>query len=122
MTRRESKRIASAPLAAALAVAIGLGIGWLDLHTTEVVVTILALLLGGLFLGLLQPSAAWRWAVLLALGLSAMAVVGHLLSVHTAEPIRLDPRVVLAALAFALVGSYSGVAVRRIVARLTTSG
>jgi hypothetical protein len=106
----------------ALAVAIGLGIGWLDLHTTEVIVTILTLLLAGLLLGLLQPSAAWRWAALLALGLPTMAVVGHLLRVRTAEPIRLDPGIVLVALAFALVGCYSGVVVRRIVARLTTSG
>ncbi len=106
----------------ALAVAFGLGIGWLDLHTTEVIVTILALLLAGLFLGLLQPTAAWRWAVLLALGLPAMAVVGSLLRLRTAEPIRLDPRIVLVALAFALIGCYSGAVVRRIVARLTTSG
>jgi hypothetical protein len=105
-----------------LAVAIGLGIGWLDLHATEVIVTILALLLAGLLLGLLQPIAAWRWAVLLALGLPAMALIGRLLRVPTAEPIRLDPRVALAALAFALVGCYSGVVVRRIAARLTTEG
>jgi hypothetical protein len=99
---------------AALAVAIGLGIGWLDLLTTEVSVTILALLLAGLLLGLLQPRAAWRWALLLALGLPAMAAVGKLLRVRTAEPIRLDPRVALVALAFALVGCYGGALVRRL--------
>jgi hypothetical protein len=104
-----------------LAVAIGLGIGWLDLQTTEVIVTILALLLGGLLLGLLQPTRAWRWAVLLALGLPAMALVGQLLRVRTAEPIRLDPRIVLVAAAFALVGCYSGVVVRRVAARLMFS-
>jgi len=98
---------------AALAVAIGLGIGWLDLHTTEVGVTALALLLAGLVLGLLQPKAAWRWAVLLALGLPVMAVVARLFRVRTAEPIRLDPRIALVALAFALVGCYSGVLIRR---------
>lgn len=95
------------------AVAIGLGIGWLDLHTTEVSVTILALLLAGLFLGLVQPSGAWRWALLLALGLPAMAAVGRLLGLRTAEPIRLDARIVLVALAFALIGCYSGVLLRR---------
>jgi len=105
-----------------LLVQLGLGIGWLDLHTTEAVVTILALLVAGLLLGLLQPTGAWRWAVLLALGLPAMAVVGRLLRVHTVEPVRLDPRIALVAVAFALVGCYSGVVVRRILARLTTSG
>lgn len=105
----------------ASAVAVGLGIGWLDLQTTEVATTILALLLGGLLLGLVQPSAAWRWAVPLALGLPAMALVGRWLHMSTAEPIRLDPRIVLVALAFALAGCYGGVVVRRTVARLATS-
>jgi len=105
-----------------VAVAVGLGIGWLDLHTTEVIVTVLSLLLAGLLLGLLQPKAAWRWAVLLALGLPVMACVGQQFHLRAAEPIRLDPRIALVALAFASVGCYSGVAVRRIAARLTTSG
>jgi hypothetical protein len=106
---------------AALATVLGLGIGWLDLHTTEVVVTILPLLLAGLLLGLLQPTGAWRWALLLAVGLPAMAVVARVLGVSTTEPIRLDPRIVLVAAAFALVGCYLGVAIRRL-AGLTTSG
>jgi hypothetical protein len=109
-------------LCAALAVAFGLGIGWLDLHTTEVVVTVMALLLAGLLLGLLQPKAAWRWALLLALGLPVMAAVGQALHVQSAEPIQLDPRIALVALAFALAGCYGGVAVRRVVAQMTTSG
>lgn len=97
----------------AFSVAIGLGIGWLDLHTTEVMVTILSLLLAGIFLGLLQPKAAWRWVVLLGLGLPVMAIVGMLFGVSSAEQIHLDPRISLVAMAFALVGCYIGVAVRR---------
>lgn len=100
---------------------MGVGIGWLDLHVTEVIVTILALLLAGLVLGVLQPRAAWRWAVLLALGLPSIAMVGRLLQVRTAETIQLDPRIALVALGFALVGCYGGVVVRRIVARPLTS-
>lgn len=98
---------------AALAAVLGLGIGWLDLHTTEVVVTVLPLLAAGLLLGVLQPESAWRWALLLAGGLSALAVVARVLGVSTAEPVRLDPRVTLAAAAFALAGCYIGVAIRR---------
>jgi hypothetical protein len=49
-------------------------------------------------------------------------VVGHLLRVRTAEPIHLDPRIAFVALAFALVGCYSGVGVRRIAGGRTTSG
>lgn len=96
-----------------LAIMIGLGIGWLDLHTTEVTVTILALLVAGGILGLLQPRGAWRWAVLLALGLPVMALIGQQLRVQTPEPIRLDPRIALVAFAFALAGCYGGVVVRR---------
>jgi hypothetical protein len=78
-------------------------------------VTIVGLLLAGILLGLLQPVAAWRWAVLLALGLPVMAGVGRLLAVRAAEPIRLDPLIALVALAFGLAGSYTGVLIRRIV-------
>lgn len=104
-------------LVAVLAVVLGLGVGWLDLHTTEVAVTILPLLLASLLLGLLQPVAAWRWALLLALGLPVMAVVALLLKVVTTEPIQLNPRITLVALAFALVGCYLGVAIRRLLNR-----
>ena len=97
----------------ALAFALGLCIGWVDIHTTEVSVTIVALLGAGLVLGLLQPRAAWRWAVLLAIGLPVVEALGRLAGVRTAEPITLDPRVTLVALGFALVGCYAGVLVRR---------
>ena len=106
----------------ALAVALGLGIGWLDLHTTEVVVTASALLLAGLALGYLRPRAAWRWAVPLALGLPAMAIVGHLFHLPTPEPIRVDPLIVLVAWAFASVSCYAGATVRRVAGPRPTSG
>ena len=97
----------------ALAVVLSLAVGWLDLHTTEVTVTILALLATGLLLGLLQPTAAWRWALVLALGLPVMEAFGLLAGLETPEPIRLDLRIALVALAFALAGSYLGALVRR---------
>ena len=97
----------------ALAVILGLVVGWLDVHTTQVVVTIMALLTVGLLLGLLQPRAAWRWAVLIAVGLPIMAAVAHLTGMQTAEPARLDVRIAIVALAVALVGCYIGVLARR---------
>jgi len=102
----------------ALAVALALAVGWLDVHTTEVTVTILALLASGVLLGLLQPAAAWRWAVLLALGLPAMAAIALATGMQTAEPARLDPRIALVALAFALAGSYAGALIRATVGSL----
>lgn len=101
-----------------VAVSVGLGIGWLDIHTTEVGVTIVALLCAGLFCGFFRPTAAWLWALLLALGLPAMAMLGRVLRVRVPEPVHLDPRIVLVALGFALAGCYSGVLVRRVLVGL----
>jgi len=46
-----------------------------------------------------------------------MEGLGLVTGMQTAEPIRLDPRVWLVALAFALVGSYAGALIRRSVTR-----
>ena len=119
--KAESARLRYNTVVVFLAVGLSMGIGWLDLHTTEVVVTIVPLLLAGLLLGLLQPTGAWRWGLLLAVGLPVMAVVARVLGASTAEPIQMDPRIVLVAAAFALVGCYAGVAIRRL-ARPRTVG
>lgn len=95
-----------------VAVATALAIGWLDLQTTEVTSTVVALLLGALLLSLVQPRAAWRWAVMLALGLPLVAEAGLLLGLPSAEPIRVDPLVALVGLAFASVGCLVGVLIR----------
>ncbi len=105
---------------AALALVLGLVVGWLDLHVTEVVVTIISLLVVGLLLGIIRPSAAWRWAVLIAIGLPIMATIARVTGMQTAEPARLDVRIILVALVFALLGSYAGVFVRRTVRALTS--
>jgi MFS-type transporter involved in bile tolerance (Atg22 family) len=108
-----ANRFTSDVVCIVLATAAGLGIGWLDLHTTEVIVTVVPLVATGIVLGLLQPTAAWRWAALISVGLPVMAAVAKLSGMQTAEPIRLDPRVWLVALAFALLGSYAGAWARR---------
>lgn len=96
-----------------LAAVLGLGIGWLDVHTTEVIVTIVALVGAGIVLGLMRPPAAWRWGVLIAAGLLVMTVAVKLAGLQTAEPVTLDPRVTLVTLVFALGGSYAGALLRR---------
>jgi hypothetical protein len=111
-TAAVSRRFRSSLLWGLLATALGLGIGWLDIHTTEATTTILALLIAGLLLGVLQPTGAWRWAVILALGLPVMAAAGRLLELDTPEPIRLDPLIALVALGFGMAGCYAGVALR----------
>jgi len=100
---------------AALAFVLGLGIGWLDLQVTEVALTILSLLAAGLVSGLIQPAAAWRWAVLITAGLPIMATLSLAAGWQTAEPAGPDFRIVLVARAFALVGPYTGALIRRTV-------
>ena len=107
---------------AALAGAVGLGVGWLDVHTTEVIVTVVSLLVAGMALGLLRPRAAWRWAILIALGLPLTAVATKVGGMKTVEPVQLDLRITLVALAFALVGAYTGALIRQAAAGATGGG
>ena len=95
-----------------LAIILGFAIGWLDLQITEVLVTILALLLVGLLIGFIQPYAAWRWGILIVLGQPIMSVIARIYDLHTSEPVQLDVRIVLVALIFALLGTYIGAFLR----------
>jgi hypothetical protein len=101
------------------AIVMGLAIGWLDLHITEVLVTIVLLLGGSLLLGLLQPVAAWRWAIFIVIGLPIMETIAIITGMQTAEPARLDVRILLVALVFTFLGSYVGVLLRRTFRGLT---
>ena len=102
-----------------LAAVLGLVVGWIDLHVTEVVITILTLLAAGLLSGMIRPAAAWRWAILIAIGIPVMAAIAVMTGMQTAEPVQADARITLVALVFALAGSYAGVLLRRIVAKST---
>jgi hypothetical protein len=99
----------------ALAVILGLVVGYLDLHVTEVVVTVVALLISGLLLGLIQTKGTWRWALLIAIGLPIMEFVAIRTGMHTAEPARLDPLIALVALVLAFLGTYLGVFMRYLI-------
>jgi len=99
----------------ALALVLGLVTGWLDLHVTEVIVTILTLIGSGLVVGMIQPKAAWRWAILIAIGLPILAFCAIKFGFETAEPVHLDFRIAFVALAVALIGTYIGVLIIYIV-------
>ncbi|MGW8316929.1 MAG: hypothetical protein ACWGNV_15135 [Bacteroidales bacterium] len=96
----------------ALSIAFGLIVGWLDLHVTEVIVTIVALYVSGMIPGLIQPSAAWRWALLIVIGLPVLKLIAIVFNMQTAEPVHLDLRITLVALVITLLGTYSGVFIR----------
>ena len=98
-----------------LAVILGLVVGFVDLHVTEVVVTVVALLTSGMLLGLIQPKGTWRWALLIAIGLPIMEFVAIRTGMQTAEPARLDPLIALVALVLAFLGTYLGVFMRYLI-------
>ena len=102
-----------------IAIIFGLIIGWLDLHTTEVTVTIVSLFIAGSFLGILQPTAAWRWAILIVFCLPAMVLYAQLIDMQTAEPTQLDVRIIIVTLIITLFGSYIGVFIRKALRGLT---
>lgn len=92
----------------ALAFGLGLGVGWLDLHTTEVTVPILALLASGLLMGILRPRAVWRWVILIIVGLTIMIIFAFATDMQTAEPIQFDLRITLVMSIFVLLSAYAG--------------
>ena len=96
-----------------IAIVFGLIIGWLDLHTTEVTITIISLLMAGFLLGLLQPNAAWRWAILIVLSLPAMVIFAQLTDMQTAEPARLDFRIIIVTSIITFIGTYTGFFIRK---------
>jgi hypothetical protein len=97
---------------AVLSIALGLAVGWLDLHTTEISATILSLVPAGFLPGILQPVGAWRWALLSVAGLPIVAAIAQLTAVETAEPVHFNFRIFLVALVFALLSVYTGVLIR----------
>ena len=97
-----------------LAITLGIIIGWIDLQVTEVIVTILSLLIVGFLLGLLQPKSALRWAFLISVGIPIMEIIAINFRLQTAEPVQLDPFVILVILLFALIGTYVGVFIRKL--------
>jgi hypothetical protein len=81
----------------------------------------IVLLLGGAFgFGLACPVAAWRWALILGMGIPAALLVGHGLEVR-AVPHRDTDLPVLAPLVPALLGVYTGAFMHRVFPRLATS-
>ncbi len=90
------------------AIFLGIIVGWFDLRTDEVSLTILLLVVFGLFLGFSQPRHAWRWALLLALWVPLGGFVAQawgLKNIVVPEPNWLPT---LFAFVPALVGAYGG--------------
>ncbi len=94
------------------AVFLGVLTGWFDLRTDEVSLTILLLVVFGLFLGFAQPRHAWRWALILAVWVPLGAFVAGTLRLNGV--VQAEPNWLASLFAFvpALVGAYGGALVK----------
>lgn len=90
----------------------GAAAGYVDLHNDEVQACLILMLPAGFFAGLLQPRGAWRWALVLGLGVPVAHLVARLVGYRPPYPVRPNDFAVLLALIPAFVATYAGVAAR----------
>jgi hypothetical protein len=99
---------------------LGLGIGYLNLHTDETPFVALPLLAGAALVGFINPRAAWRWGLLLGVWpvLSALwALATHMTLPYPNTPGEIQGALI-GGLLFAGVGAYLGVLGRWLVRQL----
>jgi hypothetical protein len=100
----------------ALAIVFGFVAAYIDLHTSEVTVTVFVLLVFGFILGLSQANQAWRWAIILGIWVPIAQITARLAdgSRPLGAAYLLAP---LLAFVPAFAGTYLGVLTRWIAAR-----
>jgi hypothetical protein len=99
----------------AVALAIGLVIGYIDLHSTEVQFPALLILVGGFVFGFIQPRGAWRWGVSLGLGVPLAHLIGSFFNLLPPFQTEIFGLIGLP-LIFALAAVYAGSLLRSIAA------
>jgi hypothetical protein len=100
---------------AALSLAGGLLAGAVDYNATEPQPAALIVLVCAALLGFAQPRNAWRWAILVALGLPLMYLVAPQLGWQPRSPSEPGLYATLIALIPAFIGAYGGVLLRRVI-------
>ncbi len=90
---------------------IGVLVGLMDLRATEVQMTAFLLIAFGFFAGFAQPRRAWRWALMLGVWVPLFGAIASAARLTNARGV--DVIASAAAIAFALVGVYAGVMVKR---------
>ncbi len=100
-------------LTVGLAFAFGALLGYIDLNSKEVQLPMFCLLLFSFTLGACQPKAAWRWGVLMGLGLPLAYFVAFAAQIRAADaphyPITLVVLVIPA-----LIAAYGGALANRL--------
>src|SRR5438445_108144 len=94
-----------------VAVALGAVIGWLDLHASEVQGAVLLMLMCAFGMGLAAPERAWRWGVLIGLGVPVVHVVASACGYRPPHPPQPNDLATLLALIPGLIGASVGAAI-----------
>lgn len=91
---------------------IGVLVGLMDLRTTEVQLTAFLMIAFGFFAGFAQPRRAWRWALMLGVWVPLFGAIASAARLTNARGV--DVIASAAAIAFALIGTYAGVVMKRL--------
>src|SRR5579859_2810144 len=94
-------------LTVVLAVAFGTLLGYIDLNSKEVQLPMACLLLFSFTLGVCQPTAAWRWGVVIGLSLPISYFVAFALNYRTVDAPRY-PITLVVLVVPALIAAYAG--------------
>jgi hypothetical protein len=98
-----------------LALVGGVIIGAIDFNATEPQPAVLLVLIFAGTLGFVQPHSAWRWAIIVTLGLPLAHLSLRQLGWQPRDPVSPGEFATLIALIPAFIGAYGGVLVRRII-------
>jgi hypothetical protein len=115
MLKSSNHSLRSTVLCTALALAGGLIAGLIDFNATEPQPAALLVLIFAGILGLIQPRDAWRWAIIVALGLPLAHLSLRQLGWQPRDPVSPGEYATLIALIPAFIGAYGGVLVRRVI-------
>ena len=98
----------------AAALAGGVFAGWVDFNNDEPQAAVLVILVVTFLLGMVLPSRAWLWALIVALGLPGVYLAARGLGLQPVSPPSPGWYASLLALIPALIGAYAGVLIRSI--------
>lgn len=102
---------------ALLALVGGIVIGAIDFNATEPQPAALLVLIFAGLLGFAQPRNAWRWAIIVTLGLPLAHLTLRQLGVQPRDPVSPGEYATLIALIPAFIGAYGGVLIRHVTQR-----
>jgi hypothetical protein len=99
-----------------LAAGIGLGVGVIDVSpayaTDDNAPTVLMIAVPAFLFGLARPRHAWRWALLVGLGVPVCHLAGLAMGYHMPYPVQPNVGATFLALTPAFVAAYLGVTIR----------